>query len=124
MTDLPVATGISAQLTGPDPYPVAMPERATGRGWEFVSEHEGMAPVLGAIVQLDPEAVHTRSELADAAGVPLKDLYLADTLTALTDAGVLDPVNSGGESAYTIDDDSAVYERAADFEQALAETVD
>jgi len=101
-----------------------MTERATGRGWEFVSEHEGMAPVLGAIVQLDADAVYTRSELADAADVPLKDLYLADTLTALTDVGVLERVDSDGESAYAIVDGSAVYERAADFEQSLAETID
>lgn len=94
------------------------------QGWRFVAEHEKMAPVLGAIVQIDTDETYTRAELADAAGVPLKDLYLADTLAALGDVGVLERVDGDDESRYAIDHNSTVYERAADFEQALAETVE
>ncbi|MCU4716587.1 hypothetical protein [Halapricum hydrolyticum] len=83
-----------------------------------------MASVLSAVVELEPVGPYTRSELADAAGVPLKDLYLSDTLAALTEIGVLDRVDDGGEATYVIDDDSPVYERAADFEQVLAESVE
>ena len=101
-----------------------MTDRITGRGWEFIAEHEKMASVLGAVVQLDVDDAYTRSALADAAGVPLKELYLADTLTALTDVGVLERVDSDGESTYTIDDSSVVYERAAELEQALAASID
>lgn len=96
----------------------------TPRGWRFVAEHEEMASALGAIVHLDTDGTYTRSELADAAGVPLKDLYLADTLSALADIGVLERIDSDGESMYAIDDRSPVYERAADFEQAIAATLD
>jgi len=94
------------------------------QGWQFVVEHEEMAPVLGALIQLDTGETYTRAELADAAGVPLKDLYLADTLAALADVGVLERIDGDGEARYAIDHQSTVYERAADFEQALAETVD
>lgn len=95
----------------------------SGNGWGFVAEHEGMAPLLGAIVHLDATDSHTRSELADAAGIPLKDLYLSGTLSALTDIGLLERVDDGGEATYVIDDESPVYERVVDFETALSETV-
>ncbi|QSG09226.1 hypothetical protein [Halapricum desulfuricans] len=91
------------------------------RGWELVAEHDGMALVLGAIVELDPAESYTRAELADAAGMSLKDLYLSETITALTDIGLLDRDESDGEVTYAIDDDSPVYERAVGFEQALTE---
>ena len=95
---------------------------ASEHGWGFVAEHDRMAVLLGAIVRLDTTDSYTRSELADAAGIPLKDLYLSETLTALTDVGVLEPVEDGDETAYVIDDESPVYERAVDFETTLTET--
>ncbi|WP_229113051.1 hypothetical protein [Halapricum desulfuricans] len=94
------------------------------RGWEFVAEHDGMASVLGAIVELEPGESYTRAELADAAGMSLKDLYLSETLTALTGVGLLNRDEGEGEATYAIDDDSPVYERAVDFEQALTENTE
>lgn len=76
------------------------------RGWEFVARHDGMASVLGAIVELEPTESYTRSELADVAGVPFKELYLSNTLGVLTEIGVLDRVDGDSEATYTIDDDS------------------
>ncbi|MFW6435813.1 MAG: hypothetical protein ACOCY1_05470 [Halovenus sp.] len=89
-------------------------------GWAVVAESEGTAALIGAILELDPDESYTRSELADAAGVPLKELYLSDALADLVDIGLLEPVPDAEEATYVVEADSPVYEGARAFETAVA----
>jgi hypothetical protein len=97
-----------------------MDQTATG-GWTVVADADGAAALVGAILQLDADDHYTRSELADAAGVPLKELYLSDALSELVDAGLLESVSDAEEATYVIDADSSVYEAATAFDDAVAE---
>ncbi|QCC49996.1 hypothetical protein [Halapricum salinum] len=100
-----------------------MDQTATG-GWALVADNDGAAALIGAVLELDPDHSYTRSELADAAGVPLKDLYLSDALDELAAIGLLESVQDAEEATYEIVGDSTVYERAAAFEDAVREQVD
>jgi hypothetical protein len=100
-----------------------MDQRATG-GWALVADNDGAAALIGAIVELDSDRQYTRSKLADAAGVPLKELYLSDALDDLVEIGLLQSVPGAEEATYVVADDSAVYERAAAFEDAVREQLD
>ena len=90
-------------------------------GWAFVAETDGVAALLGTILTLDPQQRYTRSELASAAEVPLKQLYLSDALGELAELGVLDAVDTEGEgeTTYEIADDSPIYAAAQEFEAAV-----
>jgi len=97
-----------------------MEQTATG-GWTLLADNDGASALVDAVLELDPDRTYTRSELADAAGVPLKELYLSDALGVLVDIGLLESVSEAEEATYVIADDSAVYERAAAFEAAVRE---
>jgi hypothetical protein len=94
-------------------------DQTAANGWTVVAEADGAAALVGAILQLDANDHYTRSELADEAGVPLKDLYLSDALAELVDAGLLESVTDAEEATYAIDADSPVYETAAAFDDAV-----
>jgi len=90
-------------------------------GWEFVASREAAASLIGATLELDPDERITRSELATAAEVPMKRLYLEDTVSELVDLGVLEAVESESEPVYTVNDDSDVLAAAARFEEIATE---
>lgn len=88
--------------------------------WSQIAKNEGAAALIGTVLELDPDETHTRSELAAAAGVPLKELYLTDTLAMLVDIGLLDRVDEADEATFEIADEATAYRRAADFKTAIA----
>ncbi|ACV13017.1 conserved hypothetical protein [Halorhabdus utahensis DSM 12940] len=90
-------------------------------GWEFVATREAAASLIRATVELDPDEHVTRSELATAADVPMKRLYLEDTVSELVDLGVLEAVDSESEPVYTVNEGSEVLEAAARFEEMATE---
>jgi len=94
------------------------------RGWSFVAENDGAAALLGCILELDPGESYTKSEIASAAGVPMKRLYLSEALEGLIELGVLTPVEDAEEACYTIDADNPVYREATAFDDAVAATLD
>lgn len=96
-------------------------DQTASDGWAIVADNEGAAALIGAIIQLDASDSYTRSELADAADVPLKELYLSETLADLAEIGLLEPVPEAEEATYVIDDTSAVYEQAAAFDRAATD---
>lgn len=93
-----------------------------GSGWEKLAEDEDGATVIAGLLSLDSGREYSRSELADAAGIPLKTLYLVDTLEDLEQAGMLDRVNDVGddqEAHFVIDEDSDIYQAALAFDRAF-----
>ncbi|CCQ34865.1 hypothetical protein HLRTI_002808 [Halorhabdus tiamatea SARL4B] len=90
-------------------------------GWEFVASKEAAASLIGATLELDPEETVTRSELATAADVPMKRLYLEDTVSDLVRLGVLEAVDTESEPVYTVNDDSDILAAAARFEEIATE---
>lgn len=103
-------------MTGPD-------EGTTG--WSFVADNDGAARLLGAVLELDPDETYTKSDIASAADVPMKRLYLSDALEGLVEVGVLSAVEDGGEApTYEVDADSAVYREAAAFDDAVTGRLD
>ena len=95
-------------------------EDGTRGGWSFVAENDGAAALLGCVLELDSEESYTKSEMASAAGVPMKRLYLSEALEGLIELGVLTPVEDAEEACYTIDADTPVYREAAAFDEAVA----
>lgn len=87
-------------------------------GWEFVASREAAASLIRATLELDPDEPVTRSELATAADVPMKRLYLENTVSELVELGVLETVTADAEPRYTVNDDSDVLEAAARLEEA------
>ena len=91
-------------------------------GWATIAETDGAALVLAAVVDLDADRTYSRSTLAEAAGVPHKTLFLADTLETLASAGLLERVDDRGadsEARYRLDDGSALYEAAVAVDEAV-----
>ncbi len=87
----------------------------------MVAETDGAAAVLGAVVAQAPNGTYSRSDLATAADVPLKTLFLADTLDELARAGLLvrvDDRDRDSEARYRIDAESPLYEAAVAFDEA------
>ena len=89
-------------------------------GWELVAQRDEAAPLVRAIVSLDPATEYTRSDIADAAGIPLKTLYLADALDDLVDVGALDRTDDD-EATFLVNADSAVVQAARAFDDAVAD---
>lgn len=90
-------------------------------GWELVAEHEEIAPLVDAALELEPGRQYARSDLGDAAGVPYKTLYVSEALEALVDVGLLERHDrEGDEVAFSVDADAAVYEAAAAVDDALS----
>jgi len=68
---------------------------------------------------------YTRSEIADAADIPLKTLYLADAMDEFVDIGLLNRVDSDEEDSeayFSVNPDSDVLAAARDFDTAVANT--
>lgn len=97
--------------------------RETARsGWELVATEDEAASVIAGLLAVDPEEEHTRSELADAAGVPLKTLYLIDIFDKLDTLGMLDrvdEVDAESEVRYRINAESEVYRAAKRFDEVV-----
>lgn len=99
-----------------------MRQETPDSGWSFVAAHEEAASMLDAIVDLDADETYTQGELSEAAGVPMKTLYLSDTLSAFVDVGILRPVEGADEDAearYAVATDSALLEAARTFDGAF-----
>lgn len=96
-------------------------------GWSLVAERDEAAKLIEALVDLDGNREYTRSELADAAGVALKTLYLDDTIGDLVDAGMLDRVDDEDEDTearFVLNRDSDGLAAARQFDRALAANLD
>ncbi|SDJ21472.1 hypothetical protein SAMN05216226_101168 [Halovenus aranensis] len=91
-------------------------------GWELVAAEDEAAAVIAGLLAVEPEREYTRSELADAAGVPLKTLYLVDIFEELATLGMLDRVDDPGaesEVCYRINEESDVYQAAHQFDEVV-----
>ncbi len=94
-------------------------------GWELVAQRDEAAALFRAAVTLDADAEYTRSEIADAADIPLKTLYLADAIEDFVDIGILDRIDSDeddSETCFSVNPDSAVLAAARGFDTAVAST--
>lgn len=102
-----------------------MTDRASG--WEIIAAEDEAASIIASVLSLDPSEEYTRSELASAADIPLKTLYLLDTLDQLETAGMLnrvDDVDAESEACFVIDSESPLYEAAAAFGETFAGHLD
>lgn len=90
-------------------------------GWSLLAETDGAAALLDAALRLDPDEQYTSAELANAAGLTMKDLYLSDAPAVLADHGLFETVETDDGTAYRVDADSEAYEAAATFAAALSE---
>ena len=84
--------------------------------WHVVAEHDDAAALIDTLLELDPEASFTKTELSDRADVPLKSLYLNGTLDAITELGLLEKRERDGEEPlYSVADDSDAFAAARSF---------
>ena len=91
-------------------------------GWEHVANHDEASAVIDAVLRLDPGERPTKTELSEAAGVPLKTLYLDGTFDHLVAMGLLRKQEIEGEEAtFAVDTDSEVYRTAVAFDDAVAD---
>ncbi len=91
-------------------------------GWELVEQRDEAPALFRALVALNPGEEYTRSEIADAADVPLKTLYLADALEDLVDVGALSHTEAEDQEAtFVLNDESPVVQAAREFDDAVAE---
>lgn len=105
---------------------MAMVDEILDSGWALVAEEEEAARVIGGLLEVDADTEYTRSELAEAVGIPLKTLYLIEILDELETAGMLqrlDDLDDDSEARFIIDDDSQVYQAAERFGVTLAENL-
>ena len=91
-------------------------------GWELLAQIDDSVDVVRALFELEPGKEYTQSEIADAADIPLKTLYLSDTLGTLDRLGMLERIDEdeGTETTYVVDADSELYQTAAAFGEAVA----
>jgi len=96
----------------------------TGKsGWAIVAAEDEAAAIIAGVLGLDADREYTRSELAEAADIPLKTLYLLDTTDQLEQAGMLERVDDGAaesEQRFAIAADSDLYQAAAAFDETFA----
>ena len=95
-------------------------------GWSLIARQDEAAAIIDALVDLDPDEEYARSELAEAADVPMKTLYLADTLEQLATVGLLDRVDEEAdesEARFTLAEDSEVLAAARRFDEAVADRI-
>ncbi|MFB6223440.1 MAG: hypothetical protein ABEH86_07185 [Haloarcula sp.] len=91
-------------------------------GWGHVANHDEAAAIIDVILRLDPTETYTKTELSDAAGVPLKTLYLDGTLKELVTIGLLEKHDCDGEeTTFSINNESAVFDAAKAFDDAIVE---
>ncbi len=94
-------------------------------GWGHVATHDDAPAVIDTLLRLDPTETYTKTELSEAAGVPLKSLYLDGTLDHLVEMGFLEKHGQEGDEAlFSVDTETDVYEAAVAFDAAVAEQVD
>jgi len=101
-----------------------MPQEIPDSGWSLVAQRDEAASLIATVVGLDPDTEYTRSDLADAANVPLKTLYLADTLEDLVTVGMLERVDNpeaDTEAAFVLNEDSEALTAARQFDRAIAD---
>lgn len=91
-----------------------------GSGWRTVASWDEAPALFAALVELEPGREYTRAEIAEAAGIPLKTLYLADTLEDLAAVGLLERHDGDGETCYAIDGTHPALEAARAFDDAIA----
>ncbi|WP_262178460.1 hypothetical protein [Haloarcula laminariae] len=90
-------------------------------GWGHVATHDDAPAVIDTLLRLDPEAAYTKTELSDEAGVALKSLYLDGTLDHLVEMGFLEKeADEGEEALFSVAADTAVFEAAVAFDDAVA----
>ena len=94
-------------------------------GWGHVATHDDAPAVIDTLLRLDPEATYTKTELSDEAGVALKSLYLDGTLDHLVEMGFLEKeADEGEEALFSVDTETAVFEAAVAFDDAVAARLD
>ncbi|WP_226010285.1 hypothetical protein [Halomicrobium salinisoli] len=94
----------------------------TRSGWDAIAEHDDAAALVAALLDLDPAATYTRTELSDATGVPYRTLYLEGTLEAAVDLGLVEKRDrEDDEPVYALATDSDVLAAARAFDAATAE---
>ena len=87
-----------------------------GSGWHVIASHDDAAALVETLIELDPDEEYTKTELSDAADVPLKSLYLNGTLDAVAEIGLLEKrAPDGEEQLYSVDADSDTFEAARAF---------
>jgi len=90
-------------------------------GWHVVAEAEEMPTIIDTILTLDTDRTYTRSELAEASGIPLKTLHLMDDVAYAVEIGLLEKHEEDGEEvAYSVDADSEVLDTARAFGEAVS----
>ncbi|EMA18756.1 hypothetical protein [Haloarcula argentinensis] len=90
-------------------------------GWAHIANHDKAATVIDTILRLDSDEKYTKTALSEAAGVPLKTLYLDGTLEELVTVGLLEKHEAEGEETlFSVDDGSAAFEAAKAFDTAAA----
>jgi hypothetical protein len=95
-------------------------------GWAVVAAEDEAASIIAGVLALDTDREYTRSELADAADVPLKTLYLLDTIDRLAAAGMLERVDdedAESEPRFVADPESDLYRAAVDFDETFAKNL-
>ena len=94
-------------------------------GWGHVASHDDAPAVIDTLLRLDPDATYTKTELSDEAGVALKSLYLDGTLDHLVEMGFLEKeADEGEEALFSVDTETAVFEAAVAFDDAVAARLD
>jgi len=92
-------------------------------GWAVVAAEDEAASIIAGVLALDTDREYTRSELADA-DVPLKTLYLLDTIDRLATAGMLERVDdetAESEPRFVVDAESDLYRATVEFDETFAE---
>ena len=90
-------------------------------GWHVVAEAEEMPTIIDTILTLDADRTYTRSELAEASGIPLKTLHLMDDVAYAVELGMLEKHDDDGEEvAYSVDPDSEVLTAARAVGEAVS----
>lgn len=86
-------------------------------GWHIIASHDDAASLIDTLLGLDPDGEYTKTELSDAADVPLKSLYLDGTLDAIVELGLLDKDDREGEATlFTVNDESDAFAAASAFD--------
>ena len=92
------------------------PSETDDTAWQVVAQQDDAAALIDTLLELDPDAEFTKTELSDRAGVALKSLYLNGTLDAMIELGLLEKRERDGEEPlYAVADGSDAVEAARAF---------
>lgn len=90
-------------------------------GWSLIADGDSITTLIGGLLELDPDGAYSRSDLAEATGVPLKTLHLGDDVERIVDLGLLERHDPEGEEVfYTVDETSDILRQARAFGEAVA----